>query len=143
MELLTKFRKRPIVIEAIQLTKENMDKVAKLCDGSVGYTTIFLTTLEGVMSAQFGDWIIKGVKGEFYPCKPDIFDATYEPVKSLEGEKEQVCESTVFEQDYQTWNGDWESAYRCRTGCGVQQKISSDTCHDCGKRIKYAESEGE
>ena len=37
--------------------------------------------------------------------------------------------------------GDWESAYRCRTGCGVQQKISSDTCHDCGKRIKYVEVE--
>ena len=81
MELLTKFRKRPIVIEAIQLTKENMDKVAKLCDGSVGDTTIFLTTLEGVMSAQFGDWIIKGINGEFYPCKPDIFEKTYEELK--------------------------------------------------------------
>jgi len=61
-------------------------------------------------------------------------------VAELEVEGKQVCESTIFEQDYQTWNGDWESAYRCRTGCGVQQKISSDTCHDCGKRIKYVES---
>ena len=64
-------------------------------------------------------------------------------VAELEAEGKQVCESTIFEQDYQTWNGDWESAYRCRTGCGVQQKISSDTCHDCGKRIKYVESEEE
>jgi hypothetical protein len=77
----------------------------------------------------------------------DKYDAETNTLKArvaeLEVEGKQVCESTIFEQDYQTWNGDWESAYRCRTGCGVQQKISSDTGHDCGKRIKYVESEGE
>jgi hypothetical protein len=41
--------------------------------------TVTITTLEGVMRADPGDWIIRGVKGEFYPCKPDIFEATYEP----------------------------------------------------------------
>jgi hypothetical protein len=40
---------------------------------------IYLDTLEGTMRADVGDWVIKGVKGEFYPCKPDIFEATYEP----------------------------------------------------------------
>ena len=41
---------------------------------------VFINTLEGTMYAKVGDWIIRGVKGEFYPCKPDIFEATYEPV---------------------------------------------------------------
>ena len=71
----------------------------------------------------------------------DHIERLQKRVQELEVEGKQVCESTIFEQDYQTWNGDWESAYRCRTGCGVQQKISSDTCHDCGKRIKYTGSE--
>ena len=78
---MRQFRKRPIVIEAIQLTEENIEEVAELCNGSVGDTMIFLTTLEGVMYAQFGDWIIKGVNGEFYPCKPDKFEKTYEELK--------------------------------------------------------------
>ena len=52
---------------------------------------------------------------------------------------EDECLSTIFEQNYQTSDGKWESAYRCRTGCGVQQKISSTHCHDCGKRIRYEE----
>lgn len=44
------------------------------------FATIDIDTLEGTMETRQGDWIIKGVKGEFYPCKPDIFEATYEPV---------------------------------------------------------------
>lgn len=46
---------------------------------------LLIATLEGVMKAQPGDWIIRGVKGELYPCKPDIFDATYEPVEDGQG----------------------------------------------------------
>ena len=45
-----------------------------------GHPQLLIHTLEGVMRANFGDWIIRGVKGEFYPCKPEIFEATYEPV---------------------------------------------------------------
>ncbi len=48
---------------------------------SVGIDSLFIITLEGTMEAVPGDWIIKGVKGEFYPCKPDIFAATYEPAE--------------------------------------------------------------
>ena len=59
-----KFRKRPVVIEAYQ-TEAPLD----------------IPTLEGVMHANPGDWIIRGVKGELYPCKPDIFEASYEPVE--------------------------------------------------------------
>ncbi len=60
---MAKYRKKPVVIEAVQTT-EPLD----------------IDTLEGTLHAQPGDWIITGIKGERYPCKPDIFEATYEPV---------------------------------------------------------------
>ena len=84
------FRKRPVVIEAVQFTGRNHREVLGFCypdmseDGLAGAEImrlpIVIETLEGHMTASVGDWIIKGVKGEFYPCKPDIFEATYEPV---------------------------------------------------------------
>ena len=55
------FRKKPIVVEAVQLTR-----------------TVMIETLEGTMRGDVGDWLITGVNGEQYPCKPDIFAATYE-----------------------------------------------------------------
>ncbi len=100
-----KFRKKPVVIEAVQLLWgtwseicEHAD-VGKLEDGKpsgcyvnadgeatqdAGDQTIGLQipTLEGVMLGREGDWIIKGVQGELYPCKPDIFEATYDPVEN-------------------------------------------------------------
>ena len=79
-----KFRKKPVVIEAVQWTGRNVEEIGKFLKGPVmgrgNDSTISICTLEGEMIAQPGDWIIKGVKGEFYPCKPDIFAATYEPV---------------------------------------------------------------
>ena len=83
---MAKYRKKPVVIEANQLTVNNMDGIEQWCGGSIkgvklpaNERVIHIPTLEGEMTAQIGDWIIQGVKGEFYPCKPDIFDATYEP----------------------------------------------------------------
>jgi len=81
------FRKVPVVIEAIQFldTGEAIAAVSGLVgDLHVDYANpsapvLRIETLEGVMTAQVGDWIIKGVKGECYPCKPDIFNATYVP----------------------------------------------------------------
>lgn len=64
-EVVEKFRKRPVVVDAYQ-TKEELD----------------IETLEGTMHASVGDWIITGVNGEKYPCKPDIFKKTYEPLRS-------------------------------------------------------------
>ncbi len=81
-----KFRKKPVVIEAEQLTLENKDRALNFikcncyADGTSDNPSIRIDTLEGEMTASLGDWIIKGVKGEFYPCKPDIFEATYEKV---------------------------------------------------------------
>lgn len=79
------FRKKPVVIEARRLTSENGPELWEWAEskphydpqGQVDGLTIF--TKEGRMLADFGDWIIKGVQGEFCPCKPDIFEATYEP----------------------------------------------------------------
>lgn len=80
-----KFRKKPVVIEAVQFTGHNAmeimewSKSEEMSDDFLG-EFMEIKTLEGTMRAENGDWIIKGVKGEFYPCKPDIFEATYEPV---------------------------------------------------------------
>ena len=82
------FRKKPVVIEAMQFapvgsTGEDAEIIEQWCGGKVtvedGYY-LMIDTLEGQMKASAGDWIIKGVQGEFYPCKPDIFAATYEEV---------------------------------------------------------------
>ena len=98
-----KFRKKPVTIEAMrfeaQLIGETIRdferraiEVARWCGGKfdceakasdptdVAYW-LDIPTLEGVMMASVGDWIIRGVQGEFYPCKPDIFEATYEAHK--------------------------------------------------------------
>jgi hypothetical protein len=77
------FRKRPIVVEARRF--ENVDSgsvIATWCGASnqANPEAIEIPTLEGTMRASLGDWIIRGVHGEFYPCKPDIFDLTYEMV---------------------------------------------------------------
>ena len=77
-----RFTKCPITIEAIQLTQANSNDLAEWCGGRIVYThraAFEIHTLEGVMEAREGDWIIRGVQGEFYPCKPDIFEATYRP----------------------------------------------------------------
>lgn len=93
------FRKKPVVIEAFQLTLETrasnenwpewLHKAwnapfnaegAVFCEIGVGDGPLFINTLEGKMTVSFGDWIIQGVKGELYPCKSDIFAATYDPV---------------------------------------------------------------
>ena len=98
------FRKKPVEIEAIQFTKDVA--LACLCDRKPGpfglrvygdyhpghrtvtKAYVLIDTLEGRMTASIGDWIIRGVKGELYPCKPDIFEATYEKLLSLESDQE-------------------------------------------------------
>jgi hypothetical protein len=84
-----RYRKKPVVIEAQQLTVFNLDELERWCGGSIkglrlpaNERVIDIQTLEGEMRAQIGDWIIKGIKGEFYPCKPEIFSMTYEPVEA-------------------------------------------------------------
>lgn len=80
-----KFRKKPVVIDAIQFTGRNHDEIADLANPKPveveGNSTLIIPTAEGPMTANLWDWIIKGVKGEVYPCKPDIFKLTYDPVE--------------------------------------------------------------
>lgn len=89
---MEKYRKKPVVIDAVQLTMTNHQAISSII-AAAGYnvrhvtkppmraiTGIVIETLEGDMTADFGDWIIKDVQGEFYPCKPEIFEKTYEKV---------------------------------------------------------------
>lgn len=105
---MSKFRKKPVVIEAEQLVGGCYETMVKHIGEEPGekYGYVFGTmhpfsgpvsglqsasmvngfemwikTLEGIMTASYGDWVIKGVNGEFYPCKPDIFEKTYEPAE--------------------------------------------------------------
>ena len=96
MSELKRYRKKPVVVEAMHFEKGARPgvgyEIAAWCGGrfntdvkpsdhtDVRYT-ITIPTLEGLMTAEEGDWVIRGVAGEFYPCKPDIFAATYEEVE--------------------------------------------------------------
>lgn len=83
-----KYRKKPVVIEAMQFNRENIKELEKFTNNKLkkvlierridGIATCKIETLEGTMTAKEGDYIIKGINGEFYPCKPDIFEKTYE-----------------------------------------------------------------
>lgn len=79
------YRKKPVVIEAVLWTGNNWLEVnafAKTKHIHIDANGLAIDTLEGQMRADVGDWIIRGVKGELYPCKPDVFAKTYEPVES-------------------------------------------------------------
>lgn len=84
-----KYRKKPVVVEARQLTENNEKELASWCGGKSEYFMInppkfggmHIKTLEGVMLAIPGDFIVKGIAGEFYPVNLDIFEKTYEKVE--------------------------------------------------------------
>lgn len=79
-----KYRKKPVVIEAVQWTGENQMEIDKFCGMNAVWSEnkkMFLVlTLEGAMLASVSDYIIKGINGEYYLCKPDVFEKTYEKV---------------------------------------------------------------
>ena len=79
------YRKKPVVIEARLFDpEEDYDEatdITRWCGGLATEDGCDIKTFEGVMRADFGDYIIKGIQGEFYPCKPDIFEETYDEVK--------------------------------------------------------------
>lgn len=80
---MRKFRKKPIVVEAFRWLHDEAPEwwtKAKGVGVSVRTESLFIPTPEGIMTANRGDYIIQGVKGEIYPCKPDIFELTYEEV---------------------------------------------------------------
>ena len=112
-----KFRKKPVVIEAIQFfdQAEELINIQEFMGGgdlTIDYKDVDdpklkIETLEGTMNASLGDWIIKGVNGELYPCKPDIFEKTYESVDVPESfldrvikEKAELAERTSKLKDF-------------------------------------------
>ena len=78
--MVKKYRKKPVIIEAVQWNGKNLTEIDNFVGGSLKIegSSFVIHTLEGDMEASINDYIIKGVNGEFYPCKPDIFDKTYE-----------------------------------------------------------------
>ena len=79
-----RYKKKPLIVEAVQNTGDNLFEIMDFTNGkceavftSKGYE-YEIDTLEGTMTANIRDYIIKGIKGEFYPCKPDVFKATYD-----------------------------------------------------------------
>lgn len=85
--MMRKYVKKPVTIEAVQWTGDNRKDIWDFCtlayfntDFETGDLCLMIQTLEGAMEASVGDYIIKGIKGEFYPCKPDIFALTYDEV---------------------------------------------------------------
>ncbi len=79
-----KYRRKPVVFDAIQWTGENFNEIRAFVGRDtplhqLGDDRLGIPTLEGVMTAHPGDWIIMGTRGEFWPCKPGVFAATYEP----------------------------------------------------------------
>ena len=87
--MIKKYRRKPLIIEAViwKASKNSWDNIMAMgldghCSpGEMGSDTFYIETLEGKMKADIGDYIIKGTKGEFYPCKPDIFEQIYEEVQ--------------------------------------------------------------
>ena len=88
---MAKYRKKPVVIEANQFTDDMKDAVYRWAAAQQmnitpsftedGCPSLLIPTLEGEMTCKLNDWLIRGVSGEFYPCKPDIFEKTYELVE--------------------------------------------------------------
>ncbi len=90
------FRKRPIVIQAVQITQSAFNDICETCktekwfDFNSDIQEVYIHTPEGVMTGKVGDWIICGVNGEYYPCKPDVFEKTYDPFQEVDLTKSKI-----------------------------------------------------
>lgn len=123
------YRKKPVAIEAEQFTGDNFEKIVQFIgeenlvseefdtDISKEFpVTIQIKTLEGYMYASRYDYIIKGIKGEFYPCKPDIFYKTYEPALYIQFGNRPVCPKCKIALDMLN---DFQDHYHC-PNCGAE-----------------------
>ena len=116
------YRKKPVVIDAIELkfSTESQDEIIQWSNNAIQKGLdggLRIPTLEGIMVANTGDYIIRGVKGEYYPCKPDIFEMTYELASTLpqqeisdeEIQAEAIKRSSKY-QDSALFENTWEEA---------------------------------
>lgn len=80
--MIKKYRAKPVEIEAVEWTGDNLEEVTHFVGSNYYFNgVLFIESLEGDMQASIGDYIIKGLRGEFYPCKPDVFHKKYEVAK--------------------------------------------------------------
>ena len=105
--MIIKYRKKPVIIEAVEYTPENKHLAVNFCHGQITNDKVSdddndvteyirIDTLEGSMLASVGDYIIKGVQGEFYPCKPDIFHATYDIMTAKPSDTDKALEKILY-----------------------------------------------
>jgi hypothetical protein len=132
---MKKFRKKPIVIEAYQFTGNNLE--GPVCRGP-DEKDAYIDTLEGRMIVSPGDWVIKGVKGEFYPCKPDIFEFTYDRSRTRGKMK-----PLVRHYEISKWTGpelDWVDAL-CMQHNGYPRTTNwrEVTCKKCLRKMNRAQ----
>ena len=130
------FQKKPVVVDAVQYIGDDSFNLVRQFVGEqqplhrLGDMKLGISTLEGVMEASPGDWIIKGVKGEFYPCKPDIFEATYSPVTDKSDEK--IPSSVALEDNLEKCSVCGESVVsRCRCPRGDRCCKNGHNWHRC------------
>lgn len=130
---MPKYVKKPVVIDAVQFISldHNKFEVVEFFKGSTfdarfNYDNgnIEIDTLEGTMSASPGDYIIKGVKGEFYPCKPDIFEMTYEAIVPLQP-------APLDEEDLKIL-AKLEREHRHCSCCDNEKRNMDGGCDNCG-----------
>ena len=93
--MIKQYKKKPVVVSAVKWDGANLQEIKAFTEGKamVKNNTLIIPTLEGTMAAEVGSYIIKGVKGEYYPCRGDIFEDTYEEVKS--------CREDIFKNIYE------------------------------------------
>lgn len=147
---MSKFTKRPVTIEAVQFTEETKNQAFNFitCNhyphwDEAGRPVIRIETLEGEMTASFGDWIIKGVEGEFYPCKPAIFDKTYLPAGdpvSVEGVVLPTLKCTCgHASNMHSYTDNWCLIDECQCQSFQNSLISDVLCKTCGRSITLAQ----
>jgi hypothetical protein len=139
--MVNKFIKKPVIIEAIQYTGNNEKEIIEWAHGEPTPSTemrqaiiwhdgfsLRVNTLEGVHIANPNDWIIKGVKGEFYPCKPDIFELTYELLKEECPCKEPVLDNIGKKIIAELYGTD-KSAVKLNKSCFLTFAQIDNFCH--------------
>jgi len=156
---MTQFRKKPVVVEAFQMTRERRHSnddwpewmheawnKKREAPGSLFPTekgkaggTLSIATLEGQHLVSWDDWIIRGIAGELYPCKPEIFAATYEKVEDIESwEKLKLIKSVHICDWRENDDGNWETEcgqmFAFETGTPTDNKMKF--CYCCGKPLR-------
>ena len=122
-----KATKKPVTVEAVRVDADDYDgliEIIRWCGGhpvDFGPAVVAIDTLEGTMYANGGDWIIRGVQGEFYPCKPDIFTATY----TWEGSEPVGVDESATHAEYMAGLREAELTLDCWTGENTSEELAA------------------